>query len=58
MPAAGVRDNRTAGDGKPAGDTEQGDSIVSEANAAHREQDTQRENPGWSGARRGTEEKK
>jgi NADH-quinone oxidoreductase subunit E len=55
---AGVEDNRTAGDGKPAGDTEQGDSIVSEANAAHRRQDTQRENPGWSGAQPGNEEKK
>jgi NADH-quinone oxidoreductase subunit E len=56
--AAGVADNRVAGDGKPAGDTEQGDSIVSEANDAHRAQNTQRENPGQSGAQRGTEEKK
>jgi len=56
--AAGVAANRTAGDGKPAGDTEQGDSIVSETNAAHERQGTQQENPGWSGAQRGTEEKK
>ena len=51
--AAGVADNRTAGDGKPAGDTEQGDSIVSEANAAHQEQSTATENPGWQSAQRG-----
>jgi NADH-quinone oxidoreductase subunit E len=55
--AAGAADNRPAGDGKPAGDTEQGDSIVSEANAAQQRSYTQDDNPGQS-AQRGTEEKK
>ncbi|BCJ52884.1 hypothetical protein Asp14428_43590 [Actinoplanes sp. NBRC 14428] len=56
--AAGTAKNAPAGDGKPAGDTQRGESIVSEANAAHEEQSTATENPGWQNAQRGTEEKK
>ncbi|HET6532947.1 MAG TPA: NADH-quinone oxidoreductase subunit NuoE [Actinoplanes sp.] len=56
--AAGVDRNVTAGDGKPAGDTQRGESIVSEANAAHEEQSTATENPGWQNTQRGSEEKK
>ncbi|MGA5304289.1 NADH-quinone oxidoreductase subunit NuoE [Nucisporomicrobium flavum] len=56
--AAGAAKNATAGDGKPAGDSERGESIVSESTAAHREQSPATENPGWQNAQRGSEEKK
>jgi NADH-quinone oxidoreductase subunit E len=55
--AEGVADNRPAGDGKPAGDTERGESIVGE-NTDSDTGGTAKDNPGWSGARRGNKEKK
>lgn len=55
---AGTAQNKTAGDGKPVGDTEHGDSIVTEANAAQQRKSTPEGNPGQTGAQRGTEEKK
>jgi NADH-quinone oxidoreductase subunit E len=45
--AAGVAQNAVAGDGKPAGDTERGESIVQESAAEHKQN-----------AQRGNEEKK
>jgi len=56
--ASGTARNAPAGDGKPAGDTQRGESIVSEANAAHEEQSAATENPGWQNAQRGSKEKK
>ncbi|AGL13932.1 NADH-quinone oxidoreductase subunit NuoE [Actinoplanes sp. N902-109] len=60
--ATAAGDNAAAGDGKPAGDSERGESIVSDANAAHRtsDQPTGRDNPGWQNAQRqsGNEETK
>jgi NADH-quinone oxidoreductase subunit E len=56
--AAGVEQNATAGDGKPAGDTERGESIVSEGAAAQKQPATASDNPGWQNAQRGNEEKK
>jgi NADH-quinone oxidoreductase subunit E len=55
---AGTARNRTASDGKPVGDTDHGDSIVTEANAAQQRSFTQEGSPGWSGAQRDTEEEK
>jgi NADH-quinone oxidoreductase subunit E len=56
--AAGVAQNATAGDGKPAGDTQRGESIVSESNAEQKRGRTRRVNPGQQSAQPGTEEKK
>jgi NADH-quinone oxidoreductase subunit E len=56
--AAGVAANQAAGDGKPAGDTERGESIVSESTAGTGEATTATENPGWNNAQPGNEEKK
>ena len=56
--AAGAANSEVAGDGKPAGDSERGESIVSESTAAHKEQNPATENPGWQNAQRGSEEKK
>ena len=56
---AGMAQNKTAGDGKPVGDTEHGDSIVTEANAEQeRKFADEGSSPGWDNAQRGTEEKK
>ncbi len=55
---AGMAQNKTAGDGKPVGDTEHGDSIVTEANAEQQRSFTGEGSPGWNNAQRGTEEKK
>ncbi|MEU4622428.1 NADH-quinone oxidoreductase subunit NuoE [Actinoplanes sp. NPDC023801] len=54
---AGVASNQPAGDGKPAGDTERGESIVTERNAEQK-QATVDPNPGWQNVPRGTEEEK
>ncbi|MEV6488393.1 NADH-quinone oxidoreductase subunit NuoE [Actinoplanes sp. NPDC051633] len=56
--AAGVAQNATAGDGKPAGDTQRGESIVSETNAEHERGTGRGVNPGQQSAKPGTEEKK
>jgi NADH-quinone oxidoreductase subunit E len=56
--AAGVAQNEVAGDGKPAGDTQRGESIVSESNAEHERGTGQGVNPGQQSAKPGTEEKK
>jgi NADH-quinone oxidoreductase subunit E len=53
-----VEQNATAGDGKPAGDTQRGESIVSEGAAAQKQPATPNDNPGWQNAQRGNEEKK
>ena len=55
--AAGVAKNAPAGDGKPAGDTERGESIVSDATDDQKPATTD-PNPGWQNVPRGTEEKK
>jgi NADH-quinone oxidoreductase subunit E len=55
--AAGSAGSVTAGDGKPAGDSERGESIVSEE-LAKRKPTTTDPNPGWQNVPRGTEEKK
>jgi NADH-quinone oxidoreductase subunit E len=55
---AGTEQNKTAGDGKPVGDTEHGESIVTEANAAQERKYSSEGNPGWQNAQPGTEEKK
>jgi NADH-quinone oxidoreductase subunit E len=55
--AAGVEGSMPAGDGKPAGDSQRGESIVSEA-AADQKPDTTDPNPGWQNVPRGNEEKK
>ncbi|MEU8232366.1 NADH-quinone oxidoreductase subunit NuoE [Actinoplanes sp. NPDC048967] len=56
--AAGAAKNEVAGDGKPAGDTERGESIVSEGTAAQKQPATTNDNPGWQNTPRGNEEKK
>jgi NADH-quinone oxidoreductase subunit E len=56
--AAGLERNQPAGDGKPVGDTDHGDSIVTEANDAQERTASRNVNPGQQGAQRGTEEKK
>jgi NADH-quinone oxidoreductase subunit E len=56
--ASGVAQNEVAGDGKPAGDTQRGESIVSESNAEHERGTGQGVNPGQQSAKPGTEEKK
>ena len=56
--AAGAANSEVAGDGKPAGDSERGESIVSESMAAHKEQNPATENPDWQNAQHGSEEKK
>jgi NADH-quinone oxidoreductase subunit E len=56
--AAGVAANQTAGDGKPAGDTERGENIVGESTAGTGDASTATENPGWNNAQRGNEETK
>ncbi|WP_304523777.1 NADH-quinone oxidoreductase subunit NuoE [Actinoplanes sp. DH11] len=55
--AAGVAQNRTAGDGKPAGDTTRGERIVSQR-TADQKPDAADPNPGWQNVPRGTEEEK
>lgn len=55
--AAGVAQNRTAGDGKPAGDTTRGERIVSQRTAGQKP-DGVDPNPGWQNVPRGTEEEK
>jgi NADH-quinone oxidoreductase subunit E len=55
---AGTEGSVPAGDGKPAGDSERGESIVSESNAEQQRKGTTDDNPGWQNAQRGTEEKK
>jgi NADH-quinone oxidoreductase subunit E len=55
--AAGIEGSMPAGDGKPAGDSQRGESIVSEA-AAEQKPDTTDPNPGWQNVPRGNEEKK
>ena len=56
--AAGAGKNEAAGDGKPAGDTQRGESIVQESAAEQKQQATANDNPGWQNAQRGNEEKK
>ena len=56
--AAGAAKNQVAGDGKPAGDTERGESIVQDSAAAQKQPATANDNPGWQNAQRGNEEKK
>jgi NADH-quinone oxidoreductase subunit E len=56
--ASGVAQNAAAGDGKPAGDTQRGESIVSETNAEHERGTGRGVNPGQQSAKPGTEEKK
>lgn len=55
--AAGMADNLPAGDGKPAGDTERGESIVSD-NTDDGSGGTAKDNPAWTGAKHANEEKK
>ena len=55
--AAAVAQNAPAGDGKPAGDTTRGESIVSEGTGAA-DHPTAAANPGWTGAKGANEEKK
>jgi NADH-quinone oxidoreductase subunit E len=55
--AAGAAENATAGDGKPAGDSARGESIVSEK-AGEQKPGTTDANPGWQNVPRGTGEKK
>jgi NADH-quinone oxidoreductase subunit E len=55
--AAGAAANATSGDGKPAGDSERGENIVSET-AAEQKPATTDANPGWQNLPRGNEEKK
>ncbi|WP_250029214.1 NADH-quinone oxidoreductase subunit NuoE [Paractinoplanes maris] len=55
--AAGAAANETAGDGKPAGDTERGESIVSRE-AADRKSGGTDPNPGWQNVPRGEKEEK
>ncbi len=55
---AGTAHNQTSSDGKPVGDTEQGESIVTEANAAQQRKSAKEGNPGWQNAQRDTEEEK
>jgi NADH-quinone oxidoreductase subunit E len=54
---AGVGKNVTAGDGKPAGDTQRGETIVDEMAAEQKTAGTD-PNPGWQNVPRGNEEKK
>ena len=54
---AGVAANQTAGDGKPAGDTERGEQIVTQRNAEQKPASVD-PNPGWQNVPRGTEEEK
>nr|WP_296076001.1 NADH-quinone oxidoreductase subunit NuoE [uncultured Actinoplanes sp.] len=54
--AAGVAANATAGDGKPAGDTQRGQSIVEDEVAD--KAGTPDPNPGWQNVPRGNEEQK
>ncbi|GIE35272.1 hypothetical protein Ait01nite_083170 [Actinoplanes italicus] len=54
---AGVASNEPAGDGKPAGDTQRGESIVTQRNAEQKPA-TVDPNPGWQNVRPGTEEEK
>ena len=54
---AGAANYDTAGDGKPAGDTERGESIVSEQAAEQKPTGTD-PNPGWQNVPRGNEETK
>jgi NADH-quinone oxidoreductase subunit E len=54
--AAGVAQNQPAGDGKPAGDTNRGTSVVDEK--ADEDQATTDSSPGWTNVVRGNEEKK
>ena len=55
---AGAAKNEVAGDGKPAGDTERGESIVQDSAAEQKQRATTNDNPGWQNAQRGNEEKK
>jgi NADH-quinone oxidoreductase subunit E len=55
--AAGTEGSVPAGDGKPAGDSDRGESIVSETLAEQKPATTDA-NPGWQNAQRGNEEKK
>ncbi|GID30086.1 NADH-quinone oxidoreductase subunit NuoE [Paractinoplanes brasiliensis] len=55
--ASGVAGNAAAGDGKPAGDTQRGESIVSEQTAGQKPEGTD-PNPGWQNVPRGNEEEK
>lgn len=54
---AGTAANAPAGDGKPAGDTQRGESIVSEETAERKPEGTD-PNPGWQNVPRGNEEQK
>jgi NADH-quinone oxidoreductase subunit E len=56
--AAGVANNLPSGDGKPAGDTERGESTVSESTDAQGGTGTAKDNPGWTGVTHANEEKK
>ena len=57
-PAGAPAANKPASDGKPAGDTQRGESIVQESAAEQKQQATAKDNPGWQNAQRGNEEKK
>ncbi len=54
---AGTASNEPAGDGKPAGDTNRGEQIVSEGTAGQKPA-TVDPNPGWQNVPRATEEEK
>jgi NADH-quinone oxidoreductase subunit E len=56
--AAGVADNLSAGDGKPAGDTARGESVVSENTDDTGDGGTAKDNPAWTGAKHANEETK
>jgi NADH-quinone oxidoreductase subunit E len=56
--AAGVADNLPAGDGKPAGDTERGESLVGDDTDDAGDGRTAKDNPAWTGAKHANEEKK
>ncbi|WP_433299875.1 NADH-quinone oxidoreductase subunit NuoE [Actinoplanes sp. CA-030573] len=57
--AAGVATNQTAGDGKPAGDTQRGETIVDEGVAEQEPAATKPDpNPGWQNVPRGNQEQK
>ncbi|MDI6100625.1 NADH-quinone oxidoreductase subunit NuoE [Actinoplanes sp. NEAU-A12] len=54
---AGTASNEPAGDGKPAGDTNRGERIVTERTAEQKPADVD-PNPGWQNVPRATEEEK